>query len=358
MNSLAKANVNIRLIAQGSSERQVAVVVNAEDASRSLRAAHMAFTLSETAVSVAVLGATGSLGSALLQQLQEQKHMLAETLGMDMRITAAANSKKMMCYDAQGIDVDRLPKILADDGSEDLDLDVITDAMNADVNPHRVIVDCTNSDLLAAYYERWLSNGIHVISPGRKVGAGPRDRYAAVKEAQQQTGATWQYESSVGSGLPILTTVQDLQQTGDKVNVIKGCLSGTMAHVFHEMGEDVSFSQAVNQSVDLEYAENDFREDLSGLDSARKVVILARHMGMDVDVEDVQIDSLIPQSILQKSYPGSQSQVRAALLEDIRTLDEPMMERVLRARAEGREMRYKFVIDANSGKCSVGLEAV
>lgn len=163
MSSLAKANVNIRVIAQGSSERQVAVVVSGEDTSRALRAAHMAFTLSETMVSVAILGGTGKLGSALISQLNTQKASLAKNLNFGVCVSAIASSSKMMMGDNGKCLVTTTDayKLLEGPEAQDLDMEALTAMLDSDVNPHRVIIDCTNDNEVADYYARWMSSGIN-----------------------------------------------------------------------------------------------------------------------------------------------------------------------------------------------------
>ncbi|KAL7550821.1 hypothetical protein ACHAWF_014031, partial [Thalassiosira exigua] len=360
MSSLARANVNIRVIAQGSSERQVAVVVEAGDTSRALRAAHMAFTLSQTMVSVAVLGGTGKLGSAFLRQLDGQRESLAKNLNFGVSVNAVADSTRMAVgQDGRRLDgLDDVETLLNGDAARELDMHSLTVALEADVNPHRVIVDCTNDDSVADHYERWMSAGINVISPGRRAAAGPIDRYDAIQRAKKASGAEWQYESSVGSALPILSTLRDLVQTGDDVHLLRGCLSGTCAYVFRNMDEDTTFSGAVKKAIEQDFAEKDVREDLSGLDARRKVVVLARELGMDVSVDDVEVESLLPEGMMEKKYKGSREEVHEAILEDLKALDGPMLERYQAAKAEGKLLRYKFVIDVESGKCRLGLESV
>ena len=360
MSSLAKANVNIRVIAQGSSERQVAVVVEAKDVSRALRAAHMVFTLSQTMVSVAVLGGTGKVGSALLRQLVAQRDSLAKNLNFGVGVNAIASSSRMImgkngkCLMGYN-DVDQL---LESDDAREIDMEAFTAYLEADVNPHRVVVDCTNDDGVANMYERWMSSGVNVISPGRWAAAGPLGRYRAIQRAQRANTVEWQYESSVGSALPILSTLRDLVQTGDEVQLLRGCLSGTMAYVFYHMGEDLPFSEAVRRAIDKEFAELDVRDDLSGLDACRKIVILARELGMDVSVEDVEVESLIPDEIKNKEYAGTKEEIDAAIIEDLRALDAPMLERYREAMGKGESLRYKFVIDVATGKCKCSLEGV
>mmetsp|Transcript_39217 Transcript_39217/g.94377 ORF Transcript_39217/g.94377 Transcript_39217/m.94377 type:complete len:1007 (-) Transcript_39217:293-3313(-) len=360
MSSLARANVNIRVIAQGSSERQVAVVVDASQASRALRAAHMAFTLSQTQLSVAILGGTGKVGSALIRQLNAQKESLSKILNFGVCVNAIASSSRMFTgRDGRCLAFfNEVDELLESDESEELDMDALTEMFGDDVNPHRIIIDCTNSDKVADYYERWMASGVNVISPSRNAAAGPLDRYRAIHAARRASAVEWQYESSVGSALPILTTLRDLIQTGDDVQLLRGCLSGTMAYVFNHVDEDTSFSDAVRMAVEQDFAENDIREDLGGLDACRKIVVLAREVGLDVSLEDVEVESLIPDEIRNKEYSGSTEEVNEAILEDLKALDGPMLERYTEAKSEGRALRYKFVIDVANKKCRCSLEGV
>jgi len=359
MSSLSQANVNIRLIAQGSSELQVAVVVDSSDTSRALRAAHMAFTLSETTASVAILGSSGDIGSALVRQLQDQKRMLADDLGFEMQVNVAASSRNMiLAEDSEGLGMDTLVARLRSDDAPGLDLDVITERMSTDVNPLRVIVDCTNNNDVAEYYEGWLSSGINIITPNRKVSAGPLGRYGRICRASKDHSARFMFESSVGSALPLCMTLTDLLETGDRVRSISGCLSGTMAYVLSTFSETVPFSEAVRDAVAKKITEADSREDLSGQVSAEKVVILARQMGLDIEVADVEVDCIVPEEIMRKEYAGSREEADAVMLDDFKCMDAPMLERMRQAKARDNELRWKFVIEGDTGKCRCSLQEV
>ena len=283
-----------------------------------------------------------------------------EDLDVEMRVNVAANSKKLVLgKDSQCLDLEHLADLLDSDEAMDLDLDVVTEVMEADVNPQRVIIDCTNTPEVSEYYNRWLSAGINIISPNRKLAAGPIDDYRVVSQAQRDNQVSWLYESSVGSALPILTTLRDLQETGDKVKMIQGTVSGTLAYVFNTMSEDVSFSEAMRQAVEKHYAETDLREDLSGLDMTRKVVILARQLGHEVEVSDVEIESLIPADIAEKDYSHLEgTSLNEALLEDLKVVDAGMLERFKEAKANDCNLRYCFEIDNDTGKCHVSLSAI
>lgn len=309
-------------------------------------------------VSVAVLGGTGKLGTALLRQLDAQRGNLEKKLNINVCVNALASSTKMrLGANGQCLATNNADDLLGDD-ADDLDMDALTAALEADVNPHRVIIDCTNCDRVADMYPFWMASGINVISPNRNAGAGPIERYNAIRDAQRANSVEWQYESSVGSALPILTTLRDLMQTGDEVQLLRGCLSGTMAYIFSTMSEEVSFTDAVRQAMEQDYTENDIREDLTGSDAAAKIVILARELGMDISVDDVEVESLVPDDILNKEYPGTREEMNEAILEDLKVMDAPMLKRWKEAIDNDLLLRYKFKIDVVQGTCKCGLDAV
>lgn len=353
MGSLALANVNIRLIAQGSSERQIAVVVNKNDTTRALRAAHQAFTLSDTTASITLLGSTGKIGSAFLDALIKQRRTLIDDMGVCPRVMIAANSRKMAIAEtASGLPISTIRTCLDEDCDEvalAMDIERITAEIEADVNPHRVVIDCTNSEAVSEYYERWLTSGIDVISPSRKVAAGPLERFHRVSRARRDNFRNWQYECTVGSSLPILTTLRDLRETGDRIHRIYGSVSGTMAYVLSSMNEQTSFSDAVGTAVEMGFCESDIRQDLTGLDMARKVVVLARNAGMNIELRDVELESFLPDELAAKND---------LTIDDLKVLDESMWEKFNGAEAQGKHLRYKFEIDLSSGRCRCFLDAV
>ena len=357
MSSLARSNVNIRLIAQGSSERQIAVVIKNSDVSRALRTAHMAFTLSETTASVAILGATGTDGEALLSQLRGQQDTLVKDMGVNYAVNLASCRTKMVKSDTSkglGLDLPKIRERLRSDEpgmSEPFDLEEVTETMLKDVNPLRIIVDCTDSNDVGNYYEKWLSSGIHVISPGRSVGSGDLERYKRIANARHGHAVEWFQGSGVGSALPILPTIQDLLETGDQIRRIHGSLSETMAFVMNTFNEDVPFSEAVKIAVDRGYTEKDLCEDLSGIDTAKKVVVIARQIGLDINLEDVEVESLLPEGCNLRTS-------EAALMDKLQKLDAPMLERFKTAQAEDKRLRSNFMIDKETGKCKCWLAAV
>eukprot|EP00978_Attheya_sp_CCMP212_P042978 scaffold272232_cov43-Attheya_sp.AAC.1 len=179
------------------------------------------------------------------------------------------------------------------------------------------------------------------------------EQFRRVCEAKKENSGHWQYESSAESARPIITTLRDLQETSDQIHSIEGCLSGSIAFILSTLSEMVPFSEAVREAVQQDYAENDVRDDLSGLDFARKVVILARQIGLEVNLEDVEVESILPDEIINKVYDGD---TYPAILEDLKCLDAPMQECLKAADAQDGAIRDIFVIDKATGKCKLSLD--
>ena len=163
--------------------------------------------------------------------------------------------------------------------------------MEHDINPTRVIIDLTDSEEVADKYEKWLSKGIQVVTASKTVGAGPYDRFQAVCKAAAATGSMWASECSVGAALPLINTLKDMQFTGDKIYAVEGVFSGTLTYVAQLMEKGSSLHDALKEAQDKGFTEPDPRSDLSGLDVARKLVILARELGMKISLSDVKIES-------------------------------------------------------------------
>lgn len=342
---LARARVNIRAIAQGASERNISVAIADADAVRGLRAAHSAFWLSPATLSVGLIG-PGNVGRALLAQLADALPRFADEPRMehrlDLRLRAVASSKRMALVNGR---LDPAAAIDALAEGEALDLDRFAAHIRAEHLPHALIVDCSGSDAVATRYPEWLAMGIHVVTPSKHAGSGDWARYRAIREAETR-GGLFRYEATVGAGLPVIQTLRSLLDTGDALTGIEGVLSGTLAWLFNRYDGSVPFSALVAEAKALGYTEPDPRDDLSGTDVARKLVILAREAGASLSLSDIEIESLVPAEL--------QSVSRDEFLDRLSELDAPMQARLDAARAQGRGLRYLAQLDAD-GKARVGL---
>ncbi len=340
--SLGRARVNILAIAQGSSERNISVAIDSRDATKALRAAHAGFWLSPQTFAVAVIG-PGNVGATLLDQLRAAQPQLLGKANLDLRLCAIASSKRML-LDDRGLQGDWRAAFAA--SGEASDLDRLAEHLKNTHLPHLVIVDCSASPNVAEHYAGWLAAGIHVVTPNKQAGAGAMARYAAIRDAAADSGARFRYEATVGAGLPVISTLHDLLDTGDEIVAIEGILSGTLAWLFNKFDGSAPFSQLVAEARALGYTEPDPRDDLSGVDVARKLVILAREAGRDLSLEDVQVQSLVPEAL----RVGNADEFLARLTE----VDAEFSARLQKAKAEHKVLRYVAKLDA-SGRASVGL---
>jgi aspartokinase/homoserine dehydrogenase 1 len=344
--TLGRAGVNIRAIAQGSSERNISAVVDSEFATKALRAVHSGFYLSAKTISIGVIG-PGTVGAALLRQIDKQSEKLNEDFNLDLRVRAITRSQKMLLADRR-IDI-------ADWENEfesaciDADLDAFVNHLKPDHLPHAVIIDCTASDQISSKYAEWLARGIHVITPNKKAFSDRYADYQALQEAADKGSSHYFYETTVGAALPVITTLCDLIQTGDEVRSIRGIFSGTLAYLFNVYDGTKPFSEIVREAKQSGYTEPDPRDDLSGMDVARKLTILARELGQKTEIGDFPVQNLVPEALRDCSVDE--------FLERLPQYDSEMDALYQAAAAENKKLRYVAMLDA-AGNASVGLEAV
>jgi aspartokinase/homoserine dehydrogenase 1 len=341
--ALGRAGVNIRAVAQGSSERNISVVVDQADATRGLRAAHAGFYLSEQTVSVGLVG-PGLIGAELLEQLERQAATLRDDFHIDLRVRGILRSSTMVLDDG-GLDLgawrDRL------EGGEESELSRFTEHVQTSHLPHSVIIDCTAADL-GDWYERWLDRGIHVLTPNKKASSGDLDRFKRIRRAARRQGAHYFYEATVGAGLPVVSTLRDLLQTGDRVHRIEGVFSGTLSYLFNTLAPGEKFSELVSGAKERGYTEPDPRDDLSGMDVARKVIILARESGLELELDDVPVESLVPASLPDDlDVDGFMARLGEG--------DEDMATKLGAADERGEVLRYVGVVDVLEKKARVEL---
>jgi len=344
--TLGRAGINVRAIAQGSSERNISAVVDADEATRALRAAHSGFYLSAKTVSIGLIG-PGTVGSALLRQIEKEHARLEGRFNIDLRVRGIARSGRMLLGDRR-IDLADWPSAF-DSEAVDLDLEAFEAHVNPDHLPHAIIIDCTASEFIASRYTDWLSRGIHVITPNKKAFSGPFENYRALQAAADKGSAHYFYETTVGAALPIITTLCDLIHTGDEVHSVQGIFSGTLAYLFNVYDGSRPFSDIVREARENGFTEPDPRDDLSGMDVARKLTILARELGESIEIGDFPVQNLVPEALRDCSI----DEFLARLPEH----DDDVEAMFRDAANQGRRLRYVARFEAG-GDASVGLEAV
>lgn len=344
--TLGRAGINIRAIAQGSSERNISAVVNTADATRALRAVHSGFYLSAKTVSIGLIG-PGTVGATLLEQLQRQGDRLRGEFNLDLRIRAIARSKTMLFGDRR-IDLGSWRESY-EASRTDLDLERFVEHIHADHLPHAAIIDCTASLDIAKQYVGWLSRGIHVITPNKKAFSDDPGYYSSIRQCMRNGNAHCLYETTVGAALPIIRTIRDLIDTGDRVHSIQGIFSGTLAYLFNVFDGTVPFSSIVRAANESGYTEPDPRDDLSGMDVARKLVILAREMGLSLCIGEFPVQNLVPDALRDVSADE--------YLQRLPEFDDNMDALLRAATARDGSLRYVARL-TEDGKASVGLETV
>jgi len=342
--TLGRAGINVRAIAQGASERNISAVVDTEDAARAVRAVHSSFYLSAKTLSIGIIG-PGTVGGALLEQLHAERERLRREFNLDLRVRGIATSQRML-LGGRDVALAGWRETLAQQGQA-TDLDVFTDHVQADHLPHAVIIDCTANQDIANRYEGWLARGIHVITPNKRANSGPWPAYEAIRRACREHSSHYFYETTVGAGLPVIQTLRDLRDTGDRITSIQGIFSGTLAYLFNLYDGSQRFSDIVREARARGYTEPDPREDLSGMDVARKTIILAREAGLTLELADIPVRSLVPAGL----EAGSVDDFMARLAEH----DEAMGALVAEADANDQVLRYVGHLDVAGGRASVDL---
>lgn len=341
--ALGAAGVNIRAIAQGASERNISLVIESRLSSRALRSVHSSFYLSPHTVSIGLIG-PGLVGGALLEQLASQAERLRREAKLDLRVRGLLTTTRMALAEPS-MTLANWRSLLANGAATDLS--AFEHHIHADHLPHAVIIDCTASAEVAQHYPRWLAAGIHVVTPNKKANSATMRFYNAIEQARRQGGTHYLYEATVGAALPVIQTLRDLRQTGDEIQRIEGILSGTLSYLFNVWDGRKPFSTLVREARDMGYTEPDPRDDLSGMDVARKLIILGREMGLSLELEQVTVESLVPASLTSCS--------KEEFLERAVEMDHSMLARFDAARQAGRILRYVGELDAAAGRASVGL---
>ncbi|MGH8219863.1 MAG: bifunctional aspartate kinase/homoserine dehydrogenase I [Steroidobacteraceae bacterium] len=342
-NALGSAGVNVRAIAQGASERNISVVVPGKDATRALRAVHAGYYLSPHTLSIGLIG-PGTVGRVLLDQLASQSARLRREFQLDLRVRGILSSSRMLLSES-GVDLADWRHTF-DRSQPPADLERFIEHVRVDYLPASVVIDCTASEEVARHYRDWLARGIHVVTPNKKANSASWESYRGLHEARRLSRAHYLYEATVGAGLPVIQTLRDLRETGDDIVSIEGIFSGTLAYLFNAYDGSKSFSEIVREAKQRGYTEPDPRDDLSGIDVARKLIILGREMGLALELADVSVESLVPAGLAEGSIEEFMSRLPR--------YDGTMLERLKVARGREKVLRYIGQLTAD-GRATVGL---
>ncbi len=345
--ALGKSGININAIAQGSSELNISAVIHAQDIAKALNVLHEAFFLSDKKVLNVFLVGTGLIGKSLLTMMEKQFNQLAEQNKLEIQIVGIANSKRML-FDEDGLPFSTAVNQMNEKG-EEMNLNTYFGTMIALNLSNSIFVDCTSSEEVAEFYESILSSNVSIVTPNKKANSGTYQKYLALKAAAFKRGVKFLYETNVGAGLPVINTLNDLLISGDKVIGIEAVLSGTLNYIFSSYKNGDKFSDVVKQAKEKGYTEPDPRDDLNGMDVARKVLILSREAGLPMELADVQVENLVP--------GDCQDAINTEAFFEKLTEHNASFEKLL-AVAESKNEKLRYMAVLKEGKTHIQLRSV
>ena len=343
--TLGRSGISVIACAQGASETNISFVVKSESLRKALNVIHDSFFLSEYKVLNLFICGVGTVGGKLIEQIRRQHETLKARNQLQLNVVGIASSKRAI-FNREGLDLDHYHETLqtAQLSTPETLRNTITE-MNMF---NSVFVDCTASQDIAALYQQFLDHNISIIAANKIAASGPFNTYAALKQTALQRGVKFRYETNVGAGLPIISTINDLRNSGDQILRIEAVLSGTLNFIFNEISAEVPFSEAVRRAQAMGYSEPDPRIDLSGIDVVRKLVILAREAGYVVEQADVDKQLFIPQHYFEGTLDE--------FWQMLPLLDTEFEAKRLQLEREGK--RWRFVATMDGQKTSVALKAV
>ncbi|QCI19770.1 bifunctional aspartate kinase/homoserine dehydrogenase I [Buchnera aphidicola (Brevicoryne brassicae)] len=344
--SLGASKINVFAVAQGSSKHSISLVISKERILNAIRNVHNNLFCNKKIIHVFLIG-IGGVGSTLLKQILKQKSFL-DKKNIEIKICIIANSKKILISD-DTIDLSKWVKNFKKT-TEKFNLTLLNKIVKNNCFENSVIIDCTSDQLLSEQYVNFLYNDFHVVTSNKKANTYTWEYYQKIRNAVSKTNKKFLYETNVGAGLPVIETIQNLFKTGDNLIYFKGILSGSLSFIFGKLEEGILLSQATKEAKELGFTEPNPCDDLSGIDVARKLLILAREAGYKTELKDIKIEPLLP-STFEKH-----EDVDKFLLE-LKKLDLHFLKRIKTARNSGNVLRYIGTIE-KTGECFIKIEEV
>ena len=349
--ALGRSGISIHALAQGASETNISCVITKDNLRKALNVIHDSFFLSAYQELNLFIAGTGTVGSNLLNQIKRQQETLKEQNKLRMNVVGIANGRKAL-FNRDGIELDDFYNNLMTNGVKSSPQIIRDEIFEMNIF-NSVFVDCTASQDVSELYKELMSNNVHIVTANKIAASSAYENYKELKETARKNGVKFLFETNVGAGLPIISTMNSLTNSGDKIIKLQAVLSGTLNFIFNTLSEDIPFSKAIKMSVDAKFAEPDPRIDLSGLDVVRKLVILSREAGGTIEQADVKIVPLIP----QKYFEGSMDEFWKTISE----LDDSFEEHRKKLELEDKRLRLiatYAVGQSGHCECEVALREV
>lgn len=344
LHALGNSGINVVAIAQGSSEMNISLVVNTCDETKALNVIHDAFFFPDVKRICLFLVGTGLIGKTLLTQISRQHKNLRKYLGLDLCLVGVANIQKMT-FNENGIALRSSQQQLERGGAKDME--EFCDRMKKLGFPNSVFVDCTASEEVASKYKDILAAKISIVTPNKKANSGKLEQYKDLKNMAAKHGVRFLYETNVGAGLPVISTLRDLTISGDKSIKIEAVLSGTLSYIFNTFSTtDKKFSDIVAEAKERGYTEPDPRDDLAGVDVARKILILARESGLNMELEDVVVQPLVSEDCMN-------AESLEKFFIELKKMDKKFEQLRQSARKEQRVLRYIATLEGGNAQISL-----
>ena len=343
--SLGRNGISVIATAQGSSELNISVVIEVNSLKKAMNVIHEGFFLSDYRELHLYLAGLGNVGQKLMTQLQKQQQKLLKNLKLKVNLVGIINSRKMV-IDPSGIDPASYKERL--DQGEVSDLDGMIEAIGQNNLRNSVFIDCTASDRVGMVYDRLFENYVSVVTANKIAASASYEYYSNLKKQAIQKGVKFSFETNVAAGLPVISTINDLIKSGDRILKLEAVVSGTLNYIFNTMSKEIPFSKAIRMAKEEGYSEPDPRLDLSGTDVKRKLLILARESGYHLEEEDIDVDPFLPESL----FEGSEEQ----FWEGIEKLDDEFEAR--RLIMEEKDLKWRYLASLEEGRGRMGLVEV